>query len=41
MEVKDYLYRVPVLGETTLQNQLFTEIGLSVFLPSVGRGDRP
>ena len=41
MEVKDYLYRVPVLGETTLQNQLFTEIGLSVFLPSTGRRDRP
>jgi outer membrane beta-barrel protein len=41
MEVKDYLYRVPILGETTLQNQLFTEIGLSVFLPSAGRRDRP
>lgn len=41
MEVKDYLYSVPVLGETTLQNQLFTEIGLSVFLPSAGRRDRP
>jgi outer membrane beta-barrel protein len=41
LEVKDYLYRVPVLGETTLQNQLFTEIGVSVFLPGAGRRDRP
>jgi outer membrane beta-barrel protein len=32
LEVKDYLYRVDVLGESTLQNQLFTELGLSFFL---------
>lgn len=41
LEVKDYIHRVPVLDETTTQNQLFTEIGLSVFLPSAGRRDRP
>lgn len=41
LEVKDYIHRVPVLGESTTQNQLFTEIGLSVFLPSAGRRDRP
>jgi outer membrane beta-barrel protein len=41
VEVKDYVYRVPVLGETTIQNQLFTEIGVSVFLPGAGRRDRP
>lgn len=41
MEVKDYIYRVPVLGESTTQHQLFTEIGLSLFLPGTGRRDRP
>lgn len=41
MEVKDYIYRAPVLGESTIQNQLFTEIGVSVFLPGAGRRDRP
>jgi outer membrane beta-barrel protein len=38
LEVKDYLYRVPVLGSSTLQNQLFTELGVSFFLG--GRGAR-
>jgi outer membrane beta-barrel protein len=32
LEVKDYLYRVPVLGSSTLQNQLFVEMGVSFFL---------
>jgi outer membrane beta-barrel protein len=35
LEVKDYLYTVPVLGSTTVQNQLFTELGLSWFLDVV------
>jgi outer membrane beta-barrel protein len=38
IEVKDYLYRAPVLGSNTIQNQLFTEIGLSFFLPSLHQG---
>jgi outer membrane beta-barrel protein len=37
LEVKDYLYRVPELAESTLQNQLFAEIGVSFFLGG-GRG---
>jgi outer membrane beta-barrel protein len=37
LEFKDYLYRVSVLGDSTLQHQLFTELGVSFFLPS-GRG---
>jgi outer membrane beta-barrel protein len=37
MEVKDYIHRIPVLGEDTVQNQLFAELGLSVFLPGTGR----
>jgi outer membrane beta-barrel protein len=40
LEVKDYLYRVPVLGASTLQNQLFTEIGISFFLPAGRREAR-
>jgi outer membrane beta-barrel protein len=35
LEVKDYLYTVPVLGSSTLQNQLFTELGVSWFLPAL------
>jgi outer membrane beta-barrel protein len=35
LEVKDYLYTVPVQGSSTLQNQLFTELGLSWFVPSL------
>jgi outer membrane beta-barrel protein len=37
LEVKDYLYTVPVLGSSTMQNQLFTELGLSFFMPSLRR----
>jgi outer membrane beta-barrel protein len=37
IEVKDYLYQVPVLGESKLQNQLFTELGVSFFLPASRR----
>jgi outer membrane beta-barrel protein len=36
VEVKDYVYRVPIGnfgGESDTQNQLFTELGLSVFFP--------
>lgn len=39
LEVKDYLYRadVPNNGGKGLQNQLFTELGLSFFLPGHNR----
>jgi outer membrane beta-barrel protein len=37
VEVKDYLYRVPVSGATKLEQQLFVEMGLSVFLPLQNR----
>jgi outer membrane beta-barrel protein len=39
LEVKDYLYRadVPNNGGKALQNQLFTELGLSFFLPGRNR----
>ena len=40
LEVKDYLYTVPVQGSSTLQNQLFTELGLSWFIPSLRGGGR-
>jgi outer membrane beta-barrel protein len=36
LEVKDYVYRVPIGnfgGQDDTQNQLFTELGLSVFFP--------
>jgi outer membrane beta-barrel protein len=41
LEVKDYIYSASVPDGSTIQNQLFTEIGLSVFLPSAGRRDHP
>ncbi|HZZ84940.1 MAG TPA: outer membrane beta-barrel domain-containing protein [Anaeromyxobacteraceae bacterium] len=31
LELKDYLYRMPVQGRTDLQSQLLTELGLSFF----------
>ena len=39
LEVKDYLYQadVPNNGGKTLQNQLFTELGLSFFVPGRNR----
>ena len=37
IEVKDYLYRVPVNGDKRLQQQLALELGLSVFLPFSNR----
>jgi len=39
LEVKDYLYRadVPNNGGKSLQNQLFTELGVSFFLPGRNR----
>jgi outer membrane beta-barrel protein len=39
LEVKDYVYRadVPNNGGTALQNQLFTELGLSFFVPGRNR----
>jgi outer membrane beta-barrel protein len=40
VEVKDLLYRVPVLGESKLQNQLLTELGVSFFLPATRRVTR-
>jgi outer membrane beta-barrel protein len=33
VEVKDVVYSVPVLGESKLQHQLLTEMGVSFFLP--------
>jgi outer membrane beta-barrel protein len=33
VEFKDYLYGVPIAGTTKLEQQLFVEMGLSVFLP--------
>lgn len=40
LEVKDYVYTVPVLGSSTLQNQLFTELGISWFVNVLHR-ERP
>lgn len=43
LEVKDYLYRVQVPNNGTggdLQNQLFTEVGFSVFFPTRNRSIR-
>jgi outer membrane beta-barrel protein len=40
VEVKDYLYQVPIgnnFDRTDWQNQLFTELGLSLFFPFHGR----
>jgi outer membrane beta-barrel protein len=33
LELKDYLYAVPIQDKSTLQNQLFAELGFSVFFP--------
>jgi len=37
VEVKDFLYRVPVAGEQRLQQQLVVEMGLSIFVPFSNR----
>jgi len=38
IEVKDFVYRVPVSGEKRFQQQLAVEMGLSVFFPFSNRG---
>lgn len=37
LEIKDYLYGVPIRGTTKLEQQLFVEMGFSFFLPARNR----
>lgn len=37
LEIKDYVYGVPIRGTTKLEQQLFVEMGLSFFLPTRNR----